>query len=207
MKNYIVWIIIGYISGSIMFAYLISKIFKKEDIRSISDDGNPGTANVFKYVGIPLGITALILELAKGFLPVYFSSKFLDIDKLPYALVLSAPVIGHAFPLFFKFKNGGKAIAVSFGALLGLIPDLRPALMLAFFYLLFSLVIIIKPHLFRSIFTFLSFCIVFVLFGESNGIACGAIIIAVVVVAKHFFKYDGEKLKVSFITVKLRRGS
>ncbi|MDE6208693.1 MAG: glycerol-3-phosphate acyltransferase [Lachnospiraceae bacterium] len=205
MKDYIIWIIIGYFSGSIMFAYLISKIFRKEDIRNISDDGNPGTANVFKYVGIPLGIIALILELAKGFLPVYFSAKFLDINKLAYALVLSAPVLGHAFPVYFKFKRGGKAIAVSFGALLGLIPDLQPALMLAFFYLLFSLIIIIEPHLFRSIITFLSFCIMFVLFGESSGIACGAIIISIIVVIKHFFSYNGEKLKIRFLPAKLRK--
>lgn len=205
MKDYIIWIIIGYFSGSIMFAYLISKIFKKEDIRNISDDGNPGTANVFKYVGIPLGIVALILELAKGFLPVYFSAKFLDINKLTYALVLSAPVLGHAFPVYFKFKRGGKAIAVSFGALLGLIPDLQPALMLAFFYLLFSLIIIIEPHLFRSIITFLSFCIMFVLFGESSGIACGAIIISIIVVIKHFFGYNGEKLKIRFLSAKLKK--
>lgn len=205
MKDYIIWIIIGYFSGSIMFAYLISKIFRKEDIRNISDDGNPGTANVFKYVGIPLGIIALILELAKGFLPVYFSAKFLDINKLAYALVLSAPVLGHAFPVYFKFKRGGKAIAVSFGALLGLIPDLQPALMLAFFYLLFSLIIIIEPHLFRSIITFLSFCIIFVLFGESSGIACGAIIISIIVVIKHFFSYNGEKLKIRFLPAKLRK--
>ncbi|MDE6698086.1 MAG: glycerol-3-phosphate acyltransferase, partial [Lachnospiraceae bacterium] len=169
------------------------------------DDGNPGTANVFKYVGIPLGIIALILELAKGFLPVYFSAKFLDINKLAYALVLSAPVLGHAFPVYFKFKRGGKAIAVSFGALLGLIPDLQPALMLAFFYLLFSLIIIIEPHLFRSIITFLSFCIMFVLFGESSGIACGAIIISIIVVIKHFFSYNGEKLKIRFLPAKLRK--
>ena len=73
-----------------------------------------------------------------------------------FALVLAAPVIGHAFPLFHP-RMGGKAIAVSFGCLLGLYPDLRPVLTLAAFYLIFSLLLVIDPHLFRSMITYLCF--------------------------------------------------
>ena len=51
--------------------------------------------------------------------------------------------------------KGGKAIAVSFGCLLGLLPNLSPFFLLAFFYLLFSLLIIIRPHLLRTIITYL----------------------------------------------------
>ena len=56
--------------------------------------------------------------------------------------------------LFYKNKKGGKAIAVSFGVLLGLFPELHPAVYLAFFFIFFSVVVIINPHSLRSILTF-----------------------------------------------------
>lgn len=68
-------------------------------------------------------------------------------DRSTLRLVLAAPVIGHAFPLFHP-RMGGKAIAVSFGCLLGLYPDLRPVLTLAAFYLIFSLLLVIDPSSF-----------------------------------------------------------
>ena len=73
----------------------------------------------------------------EGFLPVWLASHILDTRRWMFAFVLCAPVAGHAFPLFYP-KRGGKAIAVSFGVLLGLLPRYRPVLLLIFFYLLFS---------------------------------------------------------------------
>lgn len=75
-----------------------------------------------------------------------------------FALILLAPVAGHAWP-FLQPAKGGKAISVSFGVLLGLLPDLRPALLLAAFYLTFSLILIIQPHSLRSIVSFSGFAV------------------------------------------------
>ena len=64
-------------------------------------------------------------DLLKGFIPVFlFASTHEEgIFFMPGALVLAAPVLGHAFPLFHRFR-GGKGIAVSFGCLLGPMPFL-----------------------------------------------------------------------------------
>ena len=153
--------IAGYLSGSILYAYWIPKILFQKDICALSPDGNPGTANAFVYGGFWAGILALLSELFKGFFPVVLALRTLDIDT-PYMIpILIAPVLGHAFPLQFHPKNsnkkGGKAIAVSFGVLLGIFPVVLPVLFLAAAYILFSVVLIIRPHLFRSIITFWSF--------------------------------------------------
>ena len=47
---YLFFTIIGYLSGSIVYSYFLPKLFFKKDILKISDDGNPGCANVFKSV-------------------------------------------------------------------------------------------------------------------------------------------------------------
>ena len=127
--------IAGYLSGSILYAYWIPKILFQKDICALSPDGNPGTANAFVYGGFRAGILALLLELFKGFFPVVLALRTLDIDT-PYMIpILIAPVLGHAFPLQFHPKNsnkkGGKAIAVSFGVLLGIFPVVLPVLFLA----------------------------------------------------------------------------
>ena len=49
--TYLFWCAAGYLSGSVLYAYLIPKQFCHVDIRTLSDDGNPGTANAFKYAG------------------------------------------------------------------------------------------------------------------------------------------------------------
>lgn len=194
--DYIIFIILGYLSGSVMYAYLLPKLIKHIDICKLSRDGNPGTANAFIHAGIPVGILAIICELLKGALPVFLASFFVDITSLLFAFVLVAPVWGHAFPLFSKRTQGGKSIAVSFGVLLGLFPTIKPVIALAFFYIFFSLVITISPHFFRSIITFLSFC-GYCLYSKnvSDSITIGCLLLSLTVIWKHFTKYQGEKIR------------
>ena len=154
----IFFIFAGYLSGSILFAYLIPKYFYHIDICRLSDDQNPGAFNAFAPAVIKTGTLILRLELAKGCFPVHIALHVLSPTDPLFALVLAAPVIGHAFPLFHP-RMGGKAIAVSFGCLLGLYPDLHPVLTLAAFYLIFSLLLVIDPHLFRSMITYLCLCL------------------------------------------------
>lgn len=193
--EYLRFIIIGYISGSILYAYLIPKLILKIDIRDNSIDGNPGTANAFMNGGVLCGILVLLLEVSKGFLPVWIASKFLDMGNILFAGVLAAPVIGHAYPLF-NLKNGGKAIAVSFGVLLGLFPKIEIFIFLAFFYILFSVILIINPHFFRSVITFLFFSLTCLLLEKNKSIILGCSVISSVAIHKHFLKYNGEKLSI-----------
>lgn len=69
----IFFIFAGYLSGSILFAYLIPKYFYHIDICRLSDDQNPGAFNAFAHTGIKTGTLILLLELAKGFFPVHIA--------------------------------------------------------------------------------------------------------------------------------------
>lgn len=70
------FIVIGYLSGSILFARVCAKLMNKPAIFQESRDGNPGTVNAFKYGGFICGIITLIGDFAKGFLPVFVLSVF-----------------------------------------------------------------------------------------------------------------------------------
>lgn len=94
--QYILFIAAGFISGSILYSYMIGKYFCNIDIMEISDDKNPGAANIIKHAGVKYGIPAIFLDVAKGFVPVYFAVKYLDIESLYFIPVLAAPVLGHA---------------------------------------------------------------------------------------------------------------
>lgn len=183
--DYLFYMIWGYLSGSILFAYQIPRLMRHIDIRELSEDKNPGTFNAFVYGGIGCGITVLLLELLKGFLPVYVCSRRLGIQSGIFAGVLVAPVAGHAFSVFHGGK-GGKGIAVSFGVLLGLIPVWRPVLLLIAFYLTFSVLLPVKSHLKRSIVTFFCFGGSMLFPGPELSLKAGCIILSAIVIYKHW---------------------
>ncbi len=189
--NYLFFTLTGYLSGSILYAYWLPKLLCGKDIVDTSSDGNPGTANAYKSGGILIGTLVLFCELSKGFLPVYFAAKHAAVESLLFIPILLAPVLGHAFPVF-DYKKGGKAIAVSFGVLLGLFPIWQPVIILAATYLSYSLVVVIEPHIFRSILTFLTFSVLNCLTCGLLSLRLSGIAIAAVVVFKHLEKYQGE---------------
>ena len=192
---YIPFSLLGFVLGSIHFAYLVPVLIKKVDIREIPSDHNPGVANAFMYGGFFCGLISLILELAKGFVPVFIAQYFLDIHSLLFVTVLVAPVLGHAFP-FFQKEKGGKAITASFGVLLGLFPEFRPAVYLALFFIFFSLVVVVSPHSFRSVVTFGMFALCVFFTVKILSVQIGSFVIAAIVIYRHFIKYQGEPLSV-----------
>ena len=203
--SYLFWSIIGYLSGSVLYAYWLPLWLQKKDITKLSDDQNPGAANAFHFAGIPTGILVLVCELAKGAIPVWIVAHSLDPRNWMFALVLCAPVLGHAFPIPYPRKlAGGKAIAVSFGCLIGLLPEWRPLCYLIVFYLLFSLVFRIYPHLYRSIVTFICFLVTVCLNVANKAICLGCVIMGSVVVFKHVKKYQGEKFEMKMSWKKAR---
>ena len=149
-----------------------------------SPDSNPGTFNAFQCGGFLCGCLTLFCDLAKGFLPValYLEHKA-EFPMYGIALVLAAPVCGHAFSVFHKF-HGGKGIAVSFGCLLGLFPYLRPAAILAAVFIFLSLVVKISPHYYRTLFTYLVSVCIMPCFVSERPILAGFLLISVVVMAR-----------------------
>ena len=182
--EYLLWTLAGFLSGSVLYASLIPRHLCHVDICALSDDGNPGTANAFKYGGFFAGCLVILCELLKAFFPVYLAAGRLDMTALPFALVIAAPVAGHAFSIFHKGK-GGKAIAAAFGAVLALFPNLTPFAALAFFYILFSVVIVVKPHLFRSILSFFAFTAAVFATVPFASVRTGCSFISLITISKH----------------------
>ena len=199
--QYFIFILAGFVLGSIRFAYWIPKLFANIDITKKPEDHNPGVANAFTYGGFWLGILSLIMELAKGFVPVILAVHFTGTASWLFALVMIAPVLGHGFP-FFDPHKGGKAIAVSFGVVLGLYPEVRPFIYLAFLYIFFSIVVILEPHAFRSIMTFDLFAVLVFLHVPVLSIRIGCSGIAGIVILKHLMKHTHQHLHVKLFTSK-----
>lgn len=191
------YILLGYFSGSLLWAKLFGRLLAKEDITLLSPDGNPGASNAFRYGGIWCGCLTLCFDMLKGFLPVMLYRHSAAVSPpLGLALVMAAPVIGHAYSAFHGFK-GGKGIAVSFGCLLGLAPDLRPALILAVVFIVFSEGIKISPHYYRTLATYIvAVPIMFVLIPVA-AVQLGFLLIAGTVISKLLgSKEKKEKLEV-----------
>jgi glycerol-3-phosphate acyltransferase PlsY len=104
--NFLV-ILFSYFLGSVNFAYITARI-KGIDISS-SGSGNPGTSNVLRTLGKSSAAIVLLGDLLKGAIPILFFSN--DKYFLLYGL---AAVLGHIYPVFYKFK-GGKGVATYLG--------------------------------------------------------------------------------------------
>ncbi|MGN1104164.1 MAG: glycerol-3-phosphate acyltransferase [Candidatus Coproplasma sp.] len=171
-----------------MFCKTIPALLTHKDICEISNDKNPGAFNAFRHFGKGIGSVCLALDILKGFLPVFLACMLLERNSALLALVMIAPVLGHAVGMFNHF-HGGKCIATSFGVMLGILPVTWVGLaLLAVLYILFSTLIKINPNRIRSIITF-------ALFGIASAIICclmqmynvgfGCLVIAIIAIVKH----------------------
>ncbi len=113
MTNYLLFIIFGYLLGSIPWGFLVCKL-RRIDIRQVGSGAIGGT-NVSRALGIKFGALVSILDILKAAVPVCLATKFLFFDW-QIALVALSPILGHIFPIWLRFK-GGKGVASTFGVL------------------------------------------------------------------------------------------
>ncbi|MFZ0547180.1 MAG: glycerol-3-phosphate acyltransferase [Candidatus Promineifilaceae bacterium] len=133
----IIWFIISFLSGSLPFSLWLGRLAGK-DIRQYGD-GNPGATNTWKAAGPFLGMAAVVLDFSKGAIPILLVNFVLNLEGWSLAVVALAPILGHAFSPFLRFR-GGKALAVTFGVWCGLSLWLAPtALGISFALWLFIL--------------------------------------------------------------------
>jgi glycerol-3-phosphate acyltransferase PlsY len=110
---------IGYVCGSMPWGYWLVRIFRHQDIRT-QGSGNIGATNVWRVHGRRLGIAAVLLDTVKGFVPAFVATKLAGHDA--GVLAGGAAMLGHFRPLFLKFTRGGKVVATTGGAFLGVAP-------------------------------------------------------------------------------------
>lgn len=114
----------AYLLGSVPFGLLLGRIFRGVDIRE-SGSRNIGATNAGRVLGRPFGLLAFALDFGKG----WFSSAVLApalaaSDENPWTLAVlcaGAAVVGHVWPLYLRFR-GGKAVATTSGAIVGIDP-------------------------------------------------------------------------------------
>ena len=113
----LIYIVIGYLVGSVCSAVIVCRLFGYPDPRTAGSN-NPGATNVLRLAGKECAIIVLIADMLKGLLPVLLAN-ICGANTITLAFVALACVLGHMFPIFFKFK-GGKGVATALGAIIGL---------------------------------------------------------------------------------------
>jgi glycerol-3-phosphate acyltransferase PlsY len=113
-------ILAAYLIGSLSFAVIVSRAMGLADPRTFGSK-NPGATNVLRSGSKKAAIVTLLLDAAKGWLPVvliqWFGEPF-DLAEGTMALAGLAAFLGHLYPVFFRFA-GGKGVATALGVLLG----------------------------------------------------------------------------------------
>jgi|AVFP01.1.fsa_nt_gi glycerol-3-phosphate acyltransferase PlsY len=123
--NVILAFIIAYLVGSIPTAIWVSKIIRGIDIRD-HGSGNAGATNVFRVMGYKLGLLVLLIDMLKGFIPVYFLPLYLTYEvsysSIIYPLGIGLfTIVGHMFTLYASFR-GGKGVGTAAGVFAAIIP-------------------------------------------------------------------------------------
>jgi len=116
-------LLLGYLLGSIPFAYIAGKLARGIDLRQ-HGSGNLGATNVYRTLGAKVASVVFVLDTLKGALPVlavqrYAIGPHLDLWAIAAGV---AAIIGHAKPIFLLWKGGGKGVATAGGVFLALAP-------------------------------------------------------------------------------------
>lgn len=193
------YVLLGYLSGSVLYARVFGELLGKGDITENTPDENPGAYNAFHNGGFWCGLLTLCCDVLKGALPVMLYCRLApNYPTIGLSLVMAAPVAGHAFSVFHRFR-GGKGIAVSFGCLVGLAPDLRAFLILVVLFILFSTLIKITPNYHRTLVTYGTAIPAVVMLVRVKPIRVGFLLIAGTVIMKLLAsKEEREALEVKF---------
>jgi acyl phosphate:glycerol-3-phosphate acyltransferase len=109
----------GYLAGSIPSGYWVVRLVRGIDIRRVGS-GNIGATNVWRVLGWRYGVPVILLDVAKGFVPALLAR--LLVDDLAGVIAGGAAMAGHWRPVFLKFERGGKIVATTGGALIGVAP-------------------------------------------------------------------------------------
>ncbi|MBQ3943366.1 MAG: glycerol-3-phosphate 1-O-acyltransferase PlsY [Elusimicrobia bacterium] len=179
MLKVIVYLILSYLCGAIPFGYIVGKIFKHTDIRTVGS-GNTGATNVYR-TSKTLGILTLFLDMLKGFIPVYFVTLINPTSHLTVIAVALVTILGHIFTVFLNFK-GGKGVATACGVFLAINP-----LAVLICFLAFAIILAVFKYVsLASITAALMLPVSLYIFNSAPEIVIFASLISVLVIVRHF---------------------
>jgi glycerol-3-phosphate acyltransferase PlsY len=180
-------VLAAYLIGSLSFAVIVSRLMGLADPRTFGSK-NPGATNVLRSGSKAAAVITLLLDAAKGWLPVYLVLRYgapYGLDESAQAAVGLAAFLGHLFPVFFRFA-GGKGVATAAGVVLATNPWLGLAaglswLIIAYFFRYSSLASVVASV----------FAPVYYLFGDGlawradNGVALALALMSALLVWRH----------------------
>ncbi len=108
----------GFVLGALPFSVWVGKLVLGQDIRQFGDK-NPGATNVLRAGGALPFALALMLDIAKGALPLGLAVHIFGLEGWALLPISLAPPLGHTFSPFLNWQ-GGKAIAAAFGVWIGI---------------------------------------------------------------------------------------
>ncbi|MBQ1334451.1 MAG: glycerol-3-phosphate 1-O-acyltransferase PlsY [Clostridia bacterium] len=194
----VITIIIGYLLGSISFSLVIGKLVAHKDVRQYGS-GNAGTTNVLRVLGKKAALAVLVGDILKCLAAVIIGGLFIPVYGGWIGGI--ACMVGHVFPVFFKFK-GGKAVATGFAVMAFACPMAGfPAV--GVFFVVFAITRIVSVS---SLAAFLSFpFFVWLFVGEPVLIlVAAAMFVFVLILHRENIKrlIRGEEKKISFKSLK-----
>ncbi len=113
-------LLVAYLSGSVPYGLVLVRAFTGKDVRE-GGSGNIGATNVARVAGKTVGAAVLLLDAAKGALPVWLAVWLRPDEPWLHVAVGVAAFLGHVFPVWLGFK-GGKGVATALGVLVVLLP-------------------------------------------------------------------------------------
>ncbi len=113
----VIWVITGYLFGSLSMAVIVTRLMGQADPRSYGSK-NPGATNVLRHGGKKAAALTLLGDSVKGVIPILLAKAFGAAEPTLAAVGLAA-FLGHLYPVFFRFQ-GGKGVATAAGVLLAL---------------------------------------------------------------------------------------
>lgn len=170
-------IAIAYLIGSLSAALIVSKAMNFADPRE-SGSGNAGATNMLRLAGKKVAAMVLLGDMAKGLVAVLLAD-IAGLSSFSVGLVMIAVVLGHIFPVFFKFK-GGKGVATALGAFIS--ANFLVGIICIVIWVLVALAI--RYASLASIIAVVSAPVLNLFFG-SAGLFIPGIIIALIVIYKH----------------------
>jgi glycerol-3-phosphate acyltransferase PlsY len=173
-------LVVGYGLGMINPAAIVARV-RGLDLRAIGS-GNPGAMNLSRAAGKQWGIAVALMDIAKGFIPAFIFTWFFGF--IPGEVAGVAAVIGHITSPLLKGR-GGKGVATTFGAVLGVVPILAvpPLLVFALGYVLMRQVAI--ASVLGAVGLGITGVVAAQFFGYPADVALFTNLLAVIVVVRH----------------------
>jgi len=127
--------VLAFLLGSIPWGLIIMHRFTAIDIRQ-QGSGNIGATNVGRLAGIPLGLLTLVLDMFKGSVSVYLAMILIGPEGVwregTISFIALAAFLGHLYPVYLKFKSGGKGVATALGCFLIISPGASAIIVVVF---------------------------------------------------------------------------